>query len=525
MSSPHSRSCSHHTRSPPCPPPDDGAAHPPRPRRPHCIALPEQYRAFSVQLRLRADWYRVDGGGASTGKEQGSNSWAPLAWWGMAGCRASHCATAIGACTITISMSSAGRGAQFGGEVVEGAGVRAWRGRAQAPRRLPPLVVWVPRRERPGSLDSDADIFLKSRNRFPGVEEPWAGTDMGRCILWSIYSPIPSAILLAPVAARLPPLRVCKLVRLAVPVFHCDYKYEREPYGYALLSWLHLSRLSDRAADGWGQTCVPSPASPRLGMRTRTSPLAGPAPGLGSASLAAAVAGPGTTAVRGDGHRDGSAQFPSGGVSIRERCTRYICIWTREQSSYRHQRARKSEISKLNAAEQLHQLQDAFNRQKEEIEALKKAAAEAARKNAKTSRKQNLIPKPKGQAGKNFTIQDEMGLRHNAERYNRLYRIVKDYTHEYLLVHKTISQQNRMRLDEAIAIIGKEFKYFGKFEGFWPTRRNNDSALEKKAEASDRAGATITELEAATVDSDEDEEYLDTNNAEPLTTEAESSAL
>ncbi|KAJ7340616.1 hypothetical protein DFH08DRAFT_938526 [Mycena albidolilacea] len=173
--------------------------------------------------------------------------------------------------------------------------------------------------------------------------------------------------------------------------------------------------------------------------------------------------------------------------------------------------------TKLNAAEQLHQLQDAFNRQKEEIEALKKAAAEAARKNAKTSRKQNLIPKPNGQAGKNFTIQDEMGLRHDAERYNRLYRIVKDYTHEYLSVHKTISQQNRMRLDEAIAIIGKEFKYFGKFEGFWPTRRNNDSELEKKAEASDRAGATITELEAATVDSDEDEENLDTNNAKTLT--------
>ncbi|KAJ7310155.1 hypothetical protein DFH08DRAFT_823189 [Mycena albidolilacea] len=35
--------------------------------------------------------------------------------------------------------------------------------------------------------------------------------------------------------------------------------------------------------------------------------------------------------------------------------------------------------------------------------------------------------------------------------------------------------------------------------------------------ASDRAGATITELEAATVDSDEDEDNLDTNNAEPLT--------
>ncbi|KAJ7786983.1 hypothetical protein B0H14DRAFT_3582301 [Mycena olivaceomarginata] len=170
--------------------------------------------------------------------------------------------------------------------------------------------------------------------------------------------------------------------------------------------------------------------------------------------------------------------------------------------------------TKLNAAEQLHQLQDAFNRQKEEIEALKKAAAEAARKNTKTSCKQNLIPKPKGQAGKNFTIQDEMRLRHNAEQYNRLYRIVKDYTHEYLSVHKTISQQNRMQLDEAIAIIGKEFKYFGKFEGFWPVHY---AALEKKAEASNRAGATITELEAATVDSDEDEEYLDTNNAEPLT--------
>ncbi|KAJ7888035.1 hypothetical protein B0H14DRAFT_3717872 [Mycena olivaceomarginata] len=97
--------------------------------------------------------------------------------------------------------------------------------------------------------------------------------------------------------------------------------------------------------------------------------------------------------------------------------------------------------TKLNAAEQLHQLQDAFNRQKEEI--------------------------------------DWQGV-----------------------------------------------QIFGKFEGFSPvrcmigtyllnmqTRRNNDSVLEKKAEASDRAGATITELEAATVDSDEDEDNLDTNNA------------
>jgi hypothetical protein len=61
------------------------------------------------------------------------------------------------------------------------------------------------------------------------VEEPWAGTNTGRCILWSAYSPIPSGILLAPIAARVPHLRVCELVRLAVPVFHCDYKYEREP--------------------------------------------------------------------------------------------------------------------------------------------------------------------------------------------------------------------------------------------------------------------------------------------------------
>jgi hypothetical protein len=90
--------------------------------------------------------------------------------------------------------------------------------------------------------------------------------------------------------------------------------------------------------------------------------------------------------------------------------------------------------TKLNA-EQLHQLQDAFNRQKEDIgthlctdgsstnpflEALKKAAAEAARKNAKTSRKQNLIPKPKGQAGKNFTIQDEMGLLYRKNCYLEL---------------------------------------------------------------------------------------------------------
>jgi len=45
---------------------------------------------------------------------------------------------------------------------------------------------------------------------------------------------------------------------------------------------------------------VPFPASPRLGMRTRMSPPARPGPGLGQASSAAAVAGPGTMAVAGD---------------------------------------------------------------------------------------------------------------------------------------------------------------------------------------------------------------------------------
>ncbi|KAJ7495675.1 hypothetical protein B0H11DRAFT_2389262 [Mycena galericulata] len=86
-----------------------------------------------------------------------------------------------------------------------------------------------------------------------------------------------------------------------------------------------------------------------------------------------------------------------------------------------------------------------------------------------------------------------MELSDDSEHYCRLYRIVKDVVHQFLQVTKTISQQDKTRVDATIVKIANLAPYFARFAGYWPahdmirtyllnmqTRCNKDLELEKK---------------------------------------------
>ncbi|KAJ7017986.1 hypothetical protein C8F04DRAFT_1330363 [Mycena alexandri] len=175
---------------------------------------------------------------------------------------------------------------------------------------------------------------------------------------------------------------------------------------------------------------------------------------------------------------------------------------------------------KTNHAEQMHDMHEEIEKQKQMIAKLQE---QIARANA-ASKSKRLIPRPKRQAGRasGYNLQEEMLLSDDAARYNRLYRIVKDQVHQYLQVNKTISHQDKILLEKAIIQIGKVAPYFKRFEGHWPARemisgyllnikgrRQRDLNLEALAESGmpGRGGEELddSEVEAGSVHDDEEE--------------------
>ncbi|KAJ7608963.1 hypothetical protein DFH06DRAFT_1346643 [Mycena polygramma] len=147
---------------------------------------------------------------------------------------------------------------------------------------------------------------------------------------------------------------------------------------------------------------------------------------------------------------------------------------------------------KTSAAEELHRLREETKKKDAKIAKLERDLAAAAKKKDRP-----LIPRPKGQAGRasGYNVQDEMGLGENGERYHRIYRITKDFVHQYLNVSQTISEQNKTRLESTITLLGQTVTFFQRFEGLWPahdiiagyllnaqTRRRKDLELETAAE-------------------------------------------
>ncbi|KAJ7707286.1 hypothetical protein B0H16DRAFT_1746507 [Mycena metata] len=101
-----------------------------------------------------------------------------------------------------------------------------------------------------------------------------------------------------------------------------------------------------------------------------------------------------------------------------------------------------------------------------------------------------------------------------------LQRMVKDQVHEYLPVSKTISQQEKLRVEHTIVQIGKVAPYFERFEGHWPAhdmiagyslnmkgRRERDAKLEKLAES----GGAVDDSEQEYEDESEVEDDMSRN--------------
>ncbi|KAJ6529818.1 hypothetical protein B0H19DRAFT_1193307 [Mycena capillaripes] len=142
--------------------------------------------------------------------------------------------------------------------------------------------------------------------------------------------------------------------------------------------------------------------------------------------------------------------------------------------------------AKLNAQ------QKTINQKDRELETLR---------NQQMSKKQPLIPRPNGQAGRSkngFSLQDEMRLSDDPGRYQRLLRIVRSYANQHLPIGKTIKDQDKNRLDKLNILIQSEVKYFRRFQGGWPIRamikqylqnthdkHKRDLRLEREAEKED----------------------------------------
>ncbi|KAK6992296.1 hypothetical protein R3P38DRAFT_3086703, partial [Favolaschia claudopus] len=161
---------------------------------------------------------------------------------------------------------------------------------------------------------------------------------------------------------------------------------------------------------------------------------------------------------------------------------------------------------KITAAETLKQLQEDNKRKDKGFARLNRENAQFAKKAA--PERQNLIPKPKGDAGtgSGYNVQEAMGLEDEDERYNRLYQIVEDEVAVHLNLQKTISKQQPGVVDRAMEIIAGKYAFFRRFAGYWPikdimtkyltnarSRRRVRDKLEKEAEKEDvrKAGGTL----------------------------------
>ncbi|KAJ6586306.1 hypothetical protein DFH09DRAFT_1075263 [Mycena vulgaris] len=186
---------------------------------------------------------------------------------------------------------------------------------------------------------------------------------------------------------------------------------------------------------------------------------------------------------------------------------------------------------------------------------------------AQAVKPKKLIPRPKGQAGKGsgYNLQHEMRLGNNKARYNHIMvrhypaftsfqaenliqRVVRYFTQRFLDTTKTISGQEKSRLEKTIKLvrlialskyytviystkIQKDVKYLQRFQGGWPIRdfikqylANNQDKYkhairqEREAEADDTdnwgASAQTTNSSQESQSGDEDDGYTTGSDVE-----------
>ncbi|KAJ7045033.1 hypothetical protein C8F04DRAFT_1067474, partial [Mycena alexandri] len=134
-----------------------------------------------------------------------------------------------------------------------------------------------------------------------------------------------------------------------------------------------------------------------------------------------------------------------------------------------------------------------------------KEVALAANKSKAISK--NLIPRPKGQAGKRggYELSFAMRLNKNKSWYNRLMRIVRYCANRFLRTGTTIKNQEPARLEK----IMRENKYFQRFHGGWPIRdfikqyllNNSDNVEEEVGDDTVDSDSEEVEIE---IEDDED---------------------
>ncbi|KAH7917963.1 hypothetical protein BV22DRAFT_1134962 [Leucogyrophana mollusca] len=90
------------------------------------------------------------------------------------------------------------------------------------------------------------------------------------------------------------------------------------------------------------------------------------------------------------------------------------------------------------------------------------------------SQHEELIPKPKGRAGRNgpngYSLIDKLGLTDNKPRYNAICDKVRALVHKYLDPNLTISRQDQLLVAKVILKAQQNSRTFRKFKDGWPVR-------------------------------------------------------
>ncbi|KAJ7333273.1 hypothetical protein DFH08DRAFT_814387 [Mycena albidolilacea] len=141
-----------------------------------------------------------------------------------------------------------------------------------------------------------------------------------------------------------------------------------------------------------------------------------------------------------------------------------------------------------------------------------------------------LIPKPKGQAGRSaesggYNVQITLGL--NDKDYNRRRRIIKHYIHEYLSVNSPISQHETGAVSRMVAKVQQDLPYFAQFEHGWlirditriymsneQTRRGRDKEAEARAYPEAQPTTTHPSTTAKTVKKKKAVVFINTDDAD-----------
>lgn len=81
---------------------------------------------------------------------------------------------------------------------------------------------------------------------------------------------------------------------------------------------------------------------------------------------------------------------------------------------------------------------------------------------------ENLIQKPQGRAGREYSTRIEVGLSRN--RWNRHLRIIRTIAQKYFESRVTLSKQRKPVVEKVVLLIQAEINFYHQFQDGWPIR-------------------------------------------------------